>query len=183
MIVQDHMTTKLITVKSNTSLWKAWEMMQTHRIRHLPVIEGKRLIGMITDRDLRQLMPSSLSPPEELERFQAWGTQVKIADVMSRKLFLVTPQTPTPEALRIILERRVGCTPVIRGSTLVGILTTRDLLWAMAGQLAPKAITPRKQQARRRASVRPVGHPQLRKKVDAAEEGATLESLDPGRNT
>ena len=183
MIVQDHMTTKLITVKSNTSLWKAWEMMQTHRIRHLPVIEGKRLVGMITDRDLRQLMPSSLSPPEELERFQAWGTQVKIADVMSRKLFLVTPQTPTPEALRIILERRVGCTPVIRGSTLVGILTTRDLLWAMAGQLAPKAITPRKQQARRRASVRPVGHPQLRKKVDAAEEGATLESLDPGRNT
>jgi CBS domain-containing protein len=72
------MTTKLITVKSNTSLWKAWEMMQTHRIRHLPVIEGKRLVGMITDRDLRQLMPSSLSPPEELERFQAWGTQVKV---------------------------------------------------------------------------------------------------------
>jgi hypothetical protein len=78
MIVQDHMTTKLITVKSNTSLWKAWEMMQTHRIRHLPVIEAKRLVGMITDRDLRQLMPSSLSPPEELERFQAWGTQVKV---------------------------------------------------------------------------------------------------------
>jgi len=165
MIVQDHMTTKLITVKSNTSLWKAWEMMQTHRIRHLPVTEGKRLIGMITDRDLRQLMPSSLSPPEELERFQAWGTQVKVADVMSRKLFFVTPQTPTHEALHIILERRVGCTPVIRGSTLVGILTTRDLLWAMAGQLAPKAIAPRKQQARRRTSVRARGTPRAKAKT------------------
>jgi acetoin utilization protein AcuB len=162
--VQDHMTTKLITVKSNTSLWKAWEMMQTHRIRHLPVIEGKRLVGMITDRDLRQLMPSSLSPPEELERFQAWGTQVKVADVMSRKLFLVTPQTPTREALRIILERRVGCTPVIRGSTLVGILTTRDLLWAMAGQLAPKALAPKKQQARRSPSVRARGTPRAKAK-------------------
>jgi hypothetical protein len=54
MIVQDHMTTKLITVKSNTSLWKAWEMMQTHRIRHLPVIEGKRLVGRnSTDPDPR----------------------------------------------------------------------------------------------------------------------------------
>jgi acetoin utilization protein AcuB len=146
------MTTKLITVKSNTSLWKAWEMMQTHRIRHLPVIEGKRLVGMITDRDLRQLMPSSLSPPEELERFQAWGTQVKV------------PQTPTREALSIILERRVGCTPVIRGSTLVGILTTRDLLWAMAGQLAPKAIAPKKQQAWRRPSVRAHGTPRAKAK-------------------
>jgi CBS-domain-containing membrane protein len=109
-------------------------------------------------------MPSSLSPPEELERFQAWGTQVKVADVMSRKLFFVTPQTPTREALSIILERRVGCTPVIRGSTLVGILTTRDLLWAMAGQLAPKAIAPKKQQAWRRPSVRAHGTPRAKAK-------------------
>lgn len=152
MIVQDHMTTKLITVKSDTSLWKAWELMQTHRIRHLPVVQQRRLVGMITDRDLRQLMPSSLSPPEELDRFRAWGAQVKVSDVMSRKLFLVTPQTSTQEALRIMLERRVGCTPVLRGSTLVGILTTRDLLWAMAVQLGVKAIAPGRHQARRRAS-------------------------------
>ncbi|MEE9568137.1 MAG: CBS domain-containing protein, partial [Candidatus Binatia bacterium] len=84
--------------------------------------------------------------------------------VMSRKLFLVTPQTPTREALRIILERRVGCTPVIRGSTLVGILTTRDLLWAMAGQLAPKALAPKKQQARRSPSVRARGTPRAKAK-------------------
>ena len=154
MIVQDHMTTKLITVKASTSLWKAWELMQTYRIRHLPVVQHRRLVGMITDRDLRQLMPSSLSPPEELDRFRAWGAQVKVSDVMSRKLFLVTPQTSTQEALRIMLERRVGCTPVLRGSTLVGILTTRDLLWAMAVRLGVKAIAPRRQQARRRTSLR-----------------------------
>jgi len=84
---------------------------------------------------------------------------------------LVTPQTPTREALRIILEYRVGCTPVIRGSTLVGILTTRDLLWAMAGQLAPKAIAPKKQHSKlggvRRCG--PVGHPEPKQKADAAE--------------
>lgn len=149
MIVKDHMTSKVITVSSNASLWKAWEMMQTHHIRHLPVVEQRRLVGMLTDRDVRQLMPSSLSPPEELERFRAWGNQVKVSDVMSRKLFLVTPQTPTQEALRIMLERRVGCTPVLRGSTLVGILTTRDLLWAMAGKIGVKATATGRDQARR----------------------------------
>ena len=98
MAVERHMTAKVITVGPDTSVWKAWKLLQTHQIRHLPVIQGRRLVGMITDRSLRQLMPSSLAPPDEQERFRAWGTHVKVADVMSRKVFPVTPQTSTHEA-------------------------------------------------------------------------------------
>ena len=154
MIVEHHMTIQVITARPDTSLWKAWELLQKHQIRHLPVIQGNRLVGMITDRSLRQLMPSSLAPPEELDRFQAWGAQVKVGDVMSRALFPVTPQTPIREALQIILDRRVGCTPVLRGSTLVGILTTRDLLRALAAQIRGEAIAPGERSVPRRKSLK-----------------------------
>ncbi|MFQ5989508.1 MAG: CBS domain-containing protein [Candidatus Methylomirabilales bacterium] len=152
MIVQHHMTAKVITARPDTSLWKAWALLQKHHIRHLPVIQGRRLVGMITDRSLRQLMPSSLAPPDELDRFRAWGAQVKVGDVMSRKLFPVTPQTPTQEALRIMLDRRVGCTPVLRGSSLVGIVTTRDMLRALAAHIQGKAVVPGQRAASRRKS-------------------------------
>jgi CBS-domain-containing membrane protein len=107
---------------------------------------------MITDRSLRQVMPSSLAPPDELARFQAWGAHVKVGDVMSRNLFPVTPETPAREALRIMLERRVGCTPVLRGSTLVGILTTRDMLKALAAHMQRNDVAPGQRAAARRKS-------------------------------
>lgn len=149
-VVERYMTAKVVTVRPDTSLRKAWELLQAHQIRHLPVIRGRRLIGMITDRALRQLMPSALAPPDEQERFRAWGAHVKVGDVMSRKVFPVTPQTSTHEALRIILDRRVGCTPVLRGSTLVGILTTRDLLRTLKDQLRANALAPGRRPVRRR---------------------------------
>ncbi len=152
MEVKHHMTVKVITVRPDASLWKAWQMLQTHHIRHLPVTQGKRVVGMLTDRTLRQMMPSSLSPPEELDRFRAWGARVKVSEVMSRKLFPVSPETPVHEALKIMLERRVGCTPVVRGSTLVGILTTRDLLRALAGLLHAVGLEAEKRPGRQRRS-------------------------------
>lgn len=145
MEVKRHMTTRVITVRPDASLWKAWQLLATHQIRHLPVTEGSRVIGMLTDRTIRQMMPSSLAMPDELERFRAWGAQVKVEEVMSRRVFPVTPETPVHEALKIILENRVGCTPVVRGSALVGILTTRDLLRALSGilQEEPPVAKPR----------------------------------------
>lgn len=161
MVVKSHMTAKVITIRPDSSLWKAWDLMQTHQIRHLPVTQGKQVVGMLTDRTLRQLMPSSLSPPDELDRFRAWGGHVKVSEVMSRKVFPVTPDTPVYDALKIILEQRVGCTPVVKGSTLVGILTTRDLLRSMAGILHAVGLDVANQAVRRAKSrqsrkIRPV---------------------------
>lgn len=150
MVVERYMTAKVITVRPNTSLWEAWNLTQTHQIGYLPVMQGRRLVGMISDRSLRQLMPSSLAPPDEQERVRAWGAQVKVEDVMSRKVFAVTPQTSTHEALRLILDRRVGCTPVLRGSILVGILTTRDLLQTLEDELRANALVPGRRPVGRR---------------------------------
>ncbi len=126
--VKRHMTANVITVRPDTSVCKAWNLLQTHEIGYLPVIQGGRLVGIISDRDLRLLLPSSLAMPEEQVRFQTWGTQVKVGDVMTRKVFTVTPETPTDNAAQLMVQHRIGCMPVLRGARLVGIITTMDLL-------------------------------------------------------
>lgn len=153
MTVKRYMTANPITVRPDTSIRKAMELLQTHQIRHLPIIQGKRLVGIITDRDLRQVLPSSVAAPEERERFQAWGAHVKVGEVMTRRVLSVTPETRTHRAARIMVEHRIGCLPVLRGSTLVGIITTIDLLRAMGGEDRLQAGPPEKTPARRRKSL------------------------------
>lgn len=149
MTVKRYMTVEPVTVKPNDSVWHALKMLRSHQIRHLPVIEGRRLVGIISDRDFRLVLPSSLAMPEEQERFQDWGAQVKVGEIMTRKVFAVTPETPTDKAARLMVEHRIGCLPVVRGSTLVGIVTTIDLLRAVAGGDQPQATPPQKSSSRR----------------------------------
>jgi acetoin utilization protein AcuB len=139
MVVEQYMTPNPITVRPDTSVRKAYELLESHGIRHLPVVDGKRVVGIITDRDIRHLRPSSLAPPADVEAFRAWGAHVKVGDVMTRLVHTVTPDTRTVKAARLMVEHRIGCLPVLRGSTLVGIITTIDLLRAMAGE---ERVTP-----------------------------------------
>lgn len=147
MDVERFMTANPITASPSTSLRKALELLETHRIRHLPVVQGKRLVGIITDRDIRQMLPSSLSVPEELERFRTWGARVKVGEVMIRRVLSVTPDTRTQKAARLMVDRRIGCLPVLRGSTLVGIVTTIDLLRAIAGRDQTRTVARKKSPA------------------------------------
>lgn len=159
MAVEQYMTVKPITVRSEDSIWNALRMLRTHQIRHLPVVQGKRLVGMLSDRDVRLVLPSSLAVPEEQERFQAWGTQVKVGDVMTRKVITVTPQTPTQAAAELMLKHRIGCLPVLRGSTLVGIISTIDLLRATILKVQSQIASPRKTASKPR---RPLKHRRVR---------------------
>lgn len=147
MVVERYMTPNPITVRPDTSLREVQRLLHVHHIRHLPVVQGKRLVGIITDRDLRQLLPSSLAPPDEVAQFQAATAQVKVGEVMTRQVLSVTPETRTRNAARLMVERRVGCLPVLQGSTLVGIITTIDLLRALAGVDQTKAVRPEETRA------------------------------------
>ncbi|MFQ5657102.1 MAG: CBS domain-containing protein [Candidatus Methylomirabilales bacterium] len=133
MAVEQVMTTRPITVRPETSLRKALQLLRAHGIRHLPVVQGRRLVGIITDRDLHHVLPSSLAMPEEQERFRAWGAHMKVGEIMTRRVLTVTPETRTDKAARLMAQRRIGCLPVLQGTTLVGIVTTVDLLRAMVG--------------------------------------------------
>lgn len=150
MAVKRYMTANPITVQPDESLLHARALLRSHQIRHLPVVERKRLIGMLSDRDIRLLLPSSLATAEEQKRFQSWGTQVTVGDVMTRKVVTVGPETETEKAARLMVEHRIGCLPVLRGSTLIGIVTTIDLLQAMIETPPSQPVRPPKTSAGQR---------------------------------
>ncbi|MFQ5656610.1 MAG: CBS domain-containing protein [Candidatus Methylomirabilales bacterium] len=149
MVVERYMTANPITVRPDTSLRKAFELLRNHQIRHLPVVQGKKLVGIVTDRDLRQQLPSPLAQPEDFERFRTWSAKVKVREVMTRRVLSVSPDTRTDKAARLMVEHRISCLPILRGSTLVGIITTVDLLRAVAGEERSHAV-PQETRSRQR---------------------------------
>lgn len=121
------MSRSLITVDKNASLRRARRILDRHRIRHLLVMDGKRLVGIVTDRDLRQAAPSSKSPLTTSER-EEFMDELKVVEVMSRTLITASPDTTVREAARVMVSEKIGCLPVVNGNQLVGIVTETDLL-------------------------------------------------------
>ena len=121
------MNRDLVTVDKQASLRRARRILDQHRIRHLLVVEGKRLVGIVTDRDLRQAAPSSKSPLTLSER-QEFMDELKVLEVMSRKLITASSTTTIREAAKVMVSEKIGCLPVVDGNQLVGIVTQSDLL-------------------------------------------------------
>jgi acetoin utilization protein AcuB len=116
MIVEKHMTKEPITVEPEDLLIRAMHKIQTGGFRHLPVVSEGQLVGIVTDRDLRE----------------HHGTleQTKVKNVMTGKPVTTTPAATLEEAAQILLERQFGGLPVVADGHLVGILTTSDIIEA-----------------------------------------------------
>jgi acetoin utilization protein AcuB len=113
------MSSDLITIGKQASIQEAMALMKRESIRHLPVVDQQmKLVGWITDADLRGVLIASMLEELTLE------------DVMIRKPFMVHPEMPLEEAARILLEKRVGGLPIVKDGTLVGVITTVDVLSA-----------------------------------------------------
>src|SRR5574341_1279069 len=108
--------------------------MANYGIRHLPVVETRRLVGIVTDRDLRQASPSSATSLSARERDE-FMDYIRVGQIMTRRVVTVTPVTPVGDAARLFLRYGVGCLPVVEGRLLVGILTTSDLLEVLTHML------------------------------------------------
>ena len=123
MLVQDIMTSPVIAISSDISLQDAYQTMQEKGIRHLPVLDREKLVGVITDRDLR-LATSALAPTPFLPN-------AKVSAVMRRLPCTADPEDPVEDAARIMREKKIGCLPVMDNDRLVGIITGLDLLDAL----------------------------------------------------
>jgi CBS domain-containing protein len=133
------MNRDLVTVDKHASLRMARRILDQYRIRHLLVVDGKRLVGIVTDRDLRQAAPSSKSPLTISER-QEFMDELKVLEVMSRKLITASSTTTIREAAKVMVSEKIGCLPVVDGNQLVGIVTQADLLEMLVrGEQAPEA--------------------------------------------
>ena len=125
LLVRDSMTREVVTVGPETSAAEALALCRGTRIRHLPVLQGDRLVGMISDRDLRSATPA-LGDPARAEALQS----IRVADEMARDVVTTLPDDPIEDAAMTMYERKIGCLPVVDGERLVGILTSSDVLRA-----------------------------------------------------
>ncbi len=127
MLVKERMTRNPITVRPETPVTEAQALMKREKIHHLPVLDRDgRLAGIVTEKDLLYASPS---PATTLSVYEMTSLLAKLAveKVMSPKPFTVTEDVPLEEAARIMADNNIGGLPVVRGASLVGIITESDL--------------------------------------------------------
>jgi acetoin utilization protein AcuB len=125
LLVRDSMMREVVTVGPEATAAEALALCRGNRIRHLPVLEGGRLVGIISDRDLRSATPA-LGDPARAEALQ----HIRVADEMVRDVATALPEDPIEDAAMVMYERKIGCLPVVDLENLVGILTSSDVLRA-----------------------------------------------------
>jgi acetoin utilization protein AcuB len=127
MQISDVMTRHVITAPPGMSLALAQRLMDDHRLRHLPVVQEGQLVGLVSDRDIRQALPSPMTTLTQAERtYKMWT--LAIATCMTREVVTVPPEATMVQGLRQLLAGPYGCVPVLAGGQLVGIVTAIDVL-------------------------------------------------------
>jgi len=135
MYVRDLMRTEVVTLLADDTLELADGLMRLGRIRHLPVLSGGRLVGIVSQRDLfRAAVSSLLQFGGEAER--EWLAGIPVRAVMTQRVFTVGPSVSLRAAVRIMIDMRVGCVPVVEDGRLVGLLSESDCLVHLAHLLA-----------------------------------------------
>lgn len=125
MTVLDLMTTKVITLRWKDTVETAQDRMEMAEVRHLPVLDGKgHLVGILSDRDIFRSRGLRQAP---------W----LVAEIMMRSVRTIAPEAPADEAVRRMLDLRIGCLPVVSGGKLVGIVTETDILSLAHRMLLP----------------------------------------------
>jgi CBS domain-containing protein len=129
--VRDIMARDVTTLERNDSLQLAKDIMTLGRVRHFPVIDDGNLVGVVSQRDLyKASLGSVMKYGEKAQRAFLEGIAVK--EVMSDPPITVAPHTPVQEAARLMMEKKIGCLPVVEGSKLVGLVTETDMLKLVA---------------------------------------------------
>ena len=129
MKVRDWMTSEVASVRRNEQLVIADDLMRLGRIRHTPVLDDHSddLVGIVSQRDLfRGALAGALGYGQHAQQ-KVMG-MLFIKDIMSTDPITTTPDTPLVDAARVMLERKIGCLPVLEDGRLVGILTESDFL-------------------------------------------------------
>jgi CBS-domain-containing membrane protein len=127
MKVKDIMAQDVTTLGRNDSLDLADDVMMLGRMRHIPVIDEGRVVGVVSQRDLfRSALAAALGYGETAQKKLLRTLRVK--EVMSEPAIIISPEATIKEAVRLMLEKKIGCLPVVQGHTLVGIITETDLL-------------------------------------------------------
>jgi len=127
MLIADVMQPNVVTVTPETSVPEAMRMMRERRIRHLPVVEDGRLVGIISDRDVKLASPSPATSLESHELLYLLD-RLQVREVMRSMVITLPPNATVVEAARIMIDEKIGAVAVTESGRLVGILTETDVL-------------------------------------------------------
>lgn len=130
MLVKEWMSKKLITVNENISMVKAIRIIKDHKIRRLPVVNNSKLVGIITDRDLKEASPSKATTLDVHEIYYLLS-EIKIRDLMARNPITIGPDESVEKAAALMLENKISGLPVVENENLVGIITQTDIFRAL----------------------------------------------------
>jgi acetoin utilization protein AcuB len=158
MLIREVMTTNVVTVSSNTTVYEARKIMQAHNFKRLPVVDKGKLVGIVSLNRLE-----SISPPKGVSA-SIWEINVLLAkttvgEVMAKNLVTVSPDTTVEEGLAIAQGNKIGLLLVVEDGALVGVATTNDFFY--------KIVNP----------ILGLGKPGTRLFVSGAGEGQELEDV------
>ncbi|HZG60844.1 MAG TPA: acetoin utilization AcuB family protein [Anoxybacillus sp.] len=127
MIIEQIMKTNVATLTPTNTIADAIEMIKQHKIRHIPIInENRKVIGIVTDRDIRDASPSIFHADEHLEDFQK-----PVSTIMKTNVITGHPLDFVEEVAALFYEHRISCLPIVKDEKLVGIVTETDLLYTL----------------------------------------------------
>lgn len=135
MHVAEVMTSQVYTVEPHDLIDRVFFLIHYEKIRHLPVVEKGKLIGIVSDRDLyKALGPKSNSNAIEpnKDNSQLHVVSQKVAHIMHRGVYTISPDALMSEAAAMLAEHRIGALPVVENGKLVGILSATDVLRVFA---------------------------------------------------
>lgn len=135
MLIRDIVQTDLSSVTPEAPLGEVLRLLNRRGVRHVPVVQDGRLLGIISDRDIKSALALSLGPGGETIYRTA-------GQIMTRDPVTIAPMFPVEDAARVMVEKRISALPVVEGGRLAGIVTETDLLRlfirAMGHRVSPK---------------------------------------------
>ncbi|MGF9906706.1 CBS and ACT domain-containing protein [Brevibacillus porteri] len=123
MRIEEIMRKKIVTIQPSTTIGEALLLLRANRIRHLPVVENASLVGIVSDRDLRDALPSRLLTHDDDDTV----LHKPVADIMNQQVITAHPLDFIEDAALQLYEHKIGSLPIVEGNRLVGLITESDL--------------------------------------------------------
>jgi CBS domain-containing protein len=128
------MATNLVTLSVNDDLVTAEKLFISHKIKHIPVVKGKEIIGMLSYSDIQKVSFSDVNE-DNISINSVVNNSFSIEQVMAKNIIGVAPYTSIKDAAELLTKKEFHALPVIEDSELVGIVTTRDLVKYLVAKL------------------------------------------------
>lgn len=124
MLVEEIMKKDVFTLRSDQTVQDVLDLFEEKRIRHAPIVDDGKVVGIVTDRDLKDAMPSMFTVSPKGEPYKK-----KVSEIMTKNPMIAHPLDFVEEIALLFYEQKIGCLPVVSQNELVGFLTETDLLY------------------------------------------------------